>query len=163
MRRWDAATEIPAPDNGVIQDRRPGLLQEGHALRRGEDAASDHRLFELAIVKPASDHTPCTRPSTDLDVPGRHAEGLTCCRMHGKLRLAFCCSVIASVAHERSLSYPRPARGSVKTCSDQIPVAREQRHLRADELSAPTIAYEQGEGTRVVEDQRIAPTAGLFP
>ncbi len=72
--------------------------------------------------------------------------------MHGELRLAFCCGIAASVAHERSLANPRLARGRVKTCGDQIPVACEQGHLRADELLAPTVSYEQGEGARVIED-----------
>ena len=81
--------------------------------------------------------------------------------LHSELRLAFC-GVVARAAHERSLADPRPARGSVKTCGDQIPVAGEQRHLRADELSAHTISYEQSERARIVEDQCIAPTA-FFP
>jgi hypothetical protein len=92
------------------------------------------------------------RPSTHLNIPGRHAEGCAGSRMHSELRLAFCCGVAAGVAHERSLTDPRLARGSVKTCGDQIPVACEQRHLRADELSVPAISHEQSEGTRVVED-----------
>src|SRR5215510_4550857 len=163
MRGGNAATEIPVSDNGVIQDRRRGLLQEGSALRRGETAAGDHWLFELAVVKTSSDHTTRMRPSIDLDVPGRHAEGCDRRWMHSELRLAFCCGVAACVADERALTDPRLTRGSVKTCGDQIPVACEQRHLRADELLAPAISHEQGESTRVVEDQRIAPTTGLFP
>ena len=162
MRGWNAATEIPVSDNGVVQDRWRGLLQEGSALQRGEAAAGDHWLFELTVIKPSSDHPTRMRPSTDLDVPGRHA----------RLRLAGCTvscvwhsAVVSSrrIAHERSLAHPRLARGNVKTCGDQIPVACEQRHLRADELSAHTISYEQSERARIVEDQCIAPTAGLFP
>src|SRR5262245_35125632 len=34
MRGRDATTEIPVSDNGVAQDRRCGLLQEGYTLRR---------------------------------------------------------------------------------------------------------------------------------
>src|SRR5262249_14418389 len=163
MRGWNAAAEITVPDEGVIQDRRRGLLQEGSTLRRREHTAGDHWLFELAVVKPASGHTTRMRPGTDLDIPGRHAEGCASGRMHSELRLAFCCGVTACVVDERSLSHPRFARGSVKTGGNQIPVAREQRHLRADELSAPAIAHEQSEGTRIVEEQRIAPPTGLLP
>src|SRR5262249_10709299 len=75
MRGWNAATEIPVSDNGVIQDRRPGLLQEGYALRCSEATAGDYWLFELTVVKPSSDHTTRMRPSTDLDIPGRRGGG----------------------------------------------------------------------------------------
>src|SRR5215813_2200822 len=163
VRGRDTATEIPVPDDGVIQDRWRGLLQESHALRCSEAAAGDHWLFELAVAKASSDHTTRLRPSTSLDVPGSHTESCARCWMHSELRLAFRCGVVACVAHERSLSHPRLTRGNVKTCGDQIPVACEQWHLRADELAAPAISHEQGKGTRVVEDERIAPTARLLP
>ena len=41
-------------------------------------------------------------------------------------------------------------------------MACEQRHLRADELSAPAISYEQSERACIVEDQCIALPL-LFP
>src|SRR5262249_38204671 len=52
----DATTEIPVSDNGALQNRRRGLLQESHALRRSEAAAGDHWLFELTVIKASSDH-----------------------------------------------------------------------------------------------------------
>ena len=64
MRGWNAATEIPVSDNGVVQDRWRGLLQEGSALRRGEAAVGDHWLFELTVIKAASDHPTRMRPNT---------------------------------------------------------------------------------------------------
>ena len=146
---WNAATEIPRSDDGIVQDRRRGLLQEGSALRRGEAAAGDHWLFELTVVKATSDHPTRMRPALTwtFQAAMRKAAPAGCtvsCAWHS--------AVAACVAHERSLAHPRLAGGSVKTCGDQIPVAREQRHLRADELSAHTISYEQGEGARIVED-----------
>jgi Uma2 family endonuclease len=63
----------------------------------------------------------------------------------------------------KSLTDPRLARGRVKTCGDQIPVACEQGYLRADELTAPAISHEQGKSTRVVEDERIALPSRLLP
>ena len=100
---------------------------------------------------------------TDLHIPGRHAESPARRRLHGKLYLAFGSGVAARIAHEWSLADPGFARGSVKTRSHQIPVTRQQRHLRADELSTPAITNEQGKCTSVVEEQRIAPVAGLIP
>ena len=89
MRGGNAAAEIPVSDHGVIEERWRGLLQEGSALRRSENTAGDHWLFELTVVKTASDHTTRMRPVTDPDIPRRHAKGCACRWLHGELRLAF--------------------------------------------------------------------------
>ena len=82
-------------------------MQEGSTLRRGKNTAGDYWLLKLAVVKTASNHTPNMGPIMHLDVPRCHAEGCACSRMHGELRLAFCCGIAAGIAHKRSLANPR--------------------------------------------------------
>src|SRR5262245_43832775 len=121
MRRGNTPAEIPVPEYGIVQVCWDSLLQQGSALRRGEQAAGDHWLFEFAVIKTARNYTTRVRSITDLDVPGRHAEGVTPYRLHGELRLTFCCSVVTGIADEGSLANPYLACASVKTCSYQIP------------------------------------------